>query len=1175
VSAPQIKTGEEAAVWFPLEDLLENPRNPRVNDHAVKQVSASIEQFGFGAPIVARKSNHMVIAGHTRLKAAKLLGWDKVPVRFLKLNSRKAEALMVADNKTGELAAWNEAELAALLQELEAEQIEVPGFEEGALERLLEELDPGSSEERGSISLAERFLVPPFSILDSRQGYWKKRRAEWLSLGIRSEIGRGSNLLKFSDTVLEPDPSKRGESQEGGTSIFDPVLCELAYRWFSPTGGSILDPFAGGSVRGIVASKCGRPYLGVDLRREQVEENRRQAAEILEDPGEEALGPKTRDPEAQTPIDLKGDCWVKRDDQFKIGCAGGKVRTCLHLAREAVGITTAGSRQSPQVNIVARIAKHLGIPCRVHVPRGDFTPELSSAQEAGAEVIQHNPGYNTVLISRAKKDADKRGWTEIPFGMECQEAVEQTRRQVLNIPEGVKRLVVSVGSGMSLAGILQGLEDRKGGRRIPVLGVMVGADPTSRLDAYAPEGWREWVTLVQSSQDFHAHAPRTTWRGIRVDSIYEGKCLPFLEAGDLFWIIGIRKTEEEAERQDQKEEEITPAPLEELKPWQQGIELEELKTITAVFKESDRGRILGAFTKVNEVQVAKAWSEGKLFVVRSEGRPVAVAIGSKVKTKAKTIKNFTGSRGVMLFKGSTHISRFAALEGFEGELLGLLQALGGEGPAFALEIWHESPRDRRIVEALGLDFGCLKIKASSEMFSVWTKGVTVQNLGARVSINPSSPDFPALARLASGIPVEAFAKAAEDPGEWADHYSSYNKRSTWSALALRSYGGSVDFIQKPDEMSRKWKAENPEKLEWLIHDTPLMAQLPEVDSILDQIPTSRFDRIRLMRLVPGGELGRHADITSGQEGTRDGELMRLHVPIATNEAVEFSSIDAGGRSTRAHMAVGEIWNLDTRKPHAARNGGSSDRIHLVIDCEATPEIREMFPVEPSEEILEDPAEESRRQWAHLEAVEMDKPDPEPLPSIKSSGNPSASAQDLSERRIVSPVPSSMGPMPEWIVGDSREALDPLEDEFDFLFTCPPYYNLEVYSDIAEDLSNAPTYDSFLEGFREVIEAGCSKLRNNRFACVVIGDIRDKKGFYRALISDTIDAFVDAGLSFYNEAILVNSLGTLPIRAGRVFASSRKLGKCHQNVLVFVKGDWRKAADACGEVDVSFLEEDLE
>jgi hypothetical protein len=85
-----------------------------------------------------------------------------------------------------------------------------------------------------------------------------------------------------ADKIADGDIQGGMASGQSGTSIFDPVLCELAYRWFSPPGGLVLDPFAGGSVRGIVAAKCGREYIGVDLRPEQVAANREQAARITE-----------------------------------------------------------------------------------------------------------------------------------------------------------------------------------------------------------------------------------------------------------------------------------------------------------------------------------------------------------------------------------------------------------------------------------------------------------------------------------------------------------------------------------------------------------------------------------------------------------------------------------------------------------------------------------------------------------------------------------------------------------------------------------------------------------------------------------------------------------------------------------------------------------------------------
>ena len=71
---------------------------------------------------------------------------------------------------------------------------------------------------------------------------------------------------KFAVCLETGIGEKYGREEVTGTSIFDPVLCEIAYRWFSPVGGLILDPFAGGSVRGIVASKLGRQYIGHELR---------------------------------------------------------------------------------------------------------------------------------------------------------------------------------------------------------------------------------------------------------------------------------------------------------------------------------------------------------------------------------------------------------------------------------------------------------------------------------------------------------------------------------------------------------------------------------------------------------------------------------------------------------------------------------------------------------------------------------------------------------------------------------------------------------------------------------------------------------------------------------------------------------------------------------------------
>ena len=159
----------------------------------------------------------------------------------------------------------------------------------------------------------------------------------------------------------------------------------------------------------------------------------------------------------------------------------------------------------------------------------------------------------------------------------------------------------------------------------------------------------------------------------------------------------------------------------------------------------------------------------------------------------------------------------------------------------------------------------------------------------------------------------------------------------------------------------------------------------------------------------------------------------------------------------------------------------------------------------------------------------------------------------------------------WIEGDSNVILDEISDQFDFVFSCPPYHDLEKYSDDAADLSNMD-YDQFKAVYFSIIKKSISKLKENRFACFVVGDIRSKDGFYKSFVPDTIKAFEDAGARYYNEIILVNVAGSLPIRVGKQFSGYRKVGKMHQNVLVFYKGDPKKIKEEFPEINV---EKDLQ
>lgn len=142
---------------------------------------------------------------------------------------------------------------------------------------------------------------------------------------------------------------------------------------------------------------------------------------------------------------------------------------------------------------------------------------------------------------------------------------------------------------------------------------------------------------------------------------------------------------------------------------------------------------------------------------------------------------------------------------------------------------------------------------------------------------------------------------------------------------------------------------------------------------------------------------------------------------------------------------------------------------------------------------------------------------------------------------------------QWYTGDSNVVLDNMDVEADFVFSCPPYHDLEHYSDDPNDLSNMD-YESFVNVYRSIISKSVYRLKENCFACFVVGDIRDKNGFYRNFVSETISAFEDAGMYLYNEMILINQIGSMAIRLRKQFNVGRKCGKIHQNVLIFYKGN---------------------
>jgi len=147
-------------------------------------------------------------------------------------------------------------------------------------------------------------------------------------------------------------------------------------------------------------------------------------------------------------------------------------------------------------------------------------------------------------------------------------------------------------------------------------------------------------------------------------------------------------------------------------------------------------------------------------------------------------------------------------------------------------------------------------------------------------------------------------------------------------------------------------------------------------------------------------------------------------------------------------------------------------------------------------------------------------------------------------------------IPNWIIGDSNQILDTIDDTYDFIFSCPPYFDLEKYTDEPEDLS-AMSDEDFLEAYQSIISKSVSKLKDNRFACFVVGEVRKPDGNYKNLVSNTIQCFETAGCGFYNDIILLRPIANAAMRVPKQFPNYRKVVRIHQNILVFYKGKDQK------------------
>lgn len=258
--------------YININDIKMYEKNPRKNDEAIPYVMNSIKTFGFKNPIILDRNN-VIVCGHTRLESAKKLKIEEIPCIYADdLTDEQIKAYRLADNKVSEKASWNYELLEEELENILDIDMSMFDFDINTDDL---ELDYDSEDNE---ELTSQFNIPPLSVFNKRCGEWKNRKKAWDAIIPNSIAGRGKSLTGDMHHIQE----YYGQmfSKVNSTSEFDPVLCEIMYKWFNIDGGKIYDPFAGGSVRGIVAEKLGYKYTGIDLRQEQIDENNKQVQSL-------------------------------------------------------------------------------------------------------------------------------------------------------------------------------------------------------------------------------------------------------------------------------------------------------------------------------------------------------------------------------------------------------------------------------------------------------------------------------------------------------------------------------------------------------------------------------------------------------------------------------------------------------------------------------------------------------------------------------------------------------------------------------------------------------------------------------------------------------------------------------------------------------------------------------
>jgi hypothetical protein len=350
-----------------------------------------------------------------------------------------------------------------------------------------------------------------------------------------------------------------------------------------------------------------------------------------------------------------------------------------------------------------------------------------------------------------------------------------------------------------------------------------------------------------------------------------------------------------------------------MKEWQHGYDLDYLKSLEAKYSDYNQ-YTLSPFAKFKKNDIAKSLHDNTLKLLDDSMVDIRICkVPSKISMYQST---YIAEKG----KGDLTVSRL------HGNMKTILSVLP-ENKNIWLYVWAEDKDKCAFVESKGFEYVGPKITTYGEIHSIYFRG------GTRKQFEVDPAEYASIVKVGDVDKsiIDSIANKLENLPDFTNHYSNYNKGKSWSALSLRGYSPDPSFITKPIEMSKKWQKEH-ENEKYFLQNTSLYVTFKEdVERLLEPFGDT-VHRERFMQLKPGGgELERHTDQVDPDSGGSLGKLARIHFPIVTNPEVMFTVWDYLGNKQKVHMNVGECWFLDTRKAHRAINGGTENRIHLVVD----------------------------------------------------------------------------------------------------------------------------------------------------------------------------------------------------------------------------------------------------